>query len=57
MLITNILSYVVHFYFRPLAPAPGFQLLQEAMPDFCFSVGHLWGGKEKKKEELTKYFK
>lgn len=57
MLITNNLSYVVHFYFRPLAPAPGFQLLQEAMPDFCFSVGHLWGGKEKKKEELTKYFK
>lgn len=55
MLITNKLCYVVYFYFRPLAPAPGFQLLQEAMPDFCFSVGHLWG--KKKEEALAKYFK
>lgn len=48
MLITNKLCYVVYFYFRPLAPVPGFRLSQEAMPDFCFSVGHLWEKKKKK---------
>lgn len=38
ILLTKKDCYVACFYFRPLAPTPGFQLSERAMPDFCFPV-------------------